>query len=108
MNISNNKTSLRDETNDGEGVCIPIPIRAQESNSTCCGRFIWPEGQGLNQQGKVIKLPVVMERTALSRTSIYSLAKQGLFPAPIKLSVRSVGWREDDIANWINNRPQAV
>jgi hypothetical protein len=29
---SNKETSLRDEANDWEGVCIPFPIRAQESN----------------------------------------------------------------------------
>ncbi|MFU8788922.1 MAG: hypothetical protein ACNA7G_07825 [Methylobacter sp.] len=29
---SNKETSLRDEANDWEGVCIPFPIRAQESH----------------------------------------------------------------------------
>jgi hypothetical protein len=44
-----------DEANDWEGVCIPSPIRAQESNFACYGRSFRPEGRGLNQQGKLIK-----------------------------------------------------
>jgi hypothetical protein len=50
QNISNNKeTSLRDEANDWEGVCIPSPIRARESNfaSLVAGRSFRPEGRGL-------------------------------------------------------------
>jgi hypothetical protein len=47
-----------DEANDWEGVCIPSPIRAQESSFACCWRSFRPEGRGLNQQGKLIKLQI--------------------------------------------------
>jgi hypothetical protein len=50
-----------DEANDWEGVCIPSPIRAQESNFACCGRSFRPEGRGLNQQGKLIKLEKIFQ-----------------------------------------------
>ncbi|WP_192483560.1 MULTISPECIES: helix-turn-helix transcriptional regulator [Cysteiniphilum] len=55
----------------------------------------------------IIKLPCVVEKTSLSTASIYRLAKEGKFPAPIKLSERSSGWLESDINQWIDNRIKA-
>lgn len=40
----------------------------------------------------------------LSRSTIYHLISQDLFPAPIKLGKRAVGWRVSDIETWINER----
>jgi prophage regulatory protein len=55
---------------------------------------------------KVEKLPKVIERTGLKKSSIYSKIKEGLFPAPILLGKRSVGWIEEEVSNWIENRIQ--
>ena len=38
--------------------------------------------------------------TGLPRSTLYFFVKQGTFPAPIKIGVRSVGWLESDIAAW--------
>lgn len=46
---------------------------------------------------------VVMQRTGLSRSAIYEMMKQGIFPQSMKISKRSVGWIEDDIDSWINS-----
>lgn len=51
-----------------------------------------------------IRLPEVMKRTGLSRSSIYDLIKQGAFPAQIGIGVRSVAWLESDVAAWIQNK----
>ena len=40
----------------------------------------------------------------LSRSTIYHLISQRLFPAPIKLGKRAVGWKVSDIEAWINDR----
>lgn len=53
---------------------------------------------------KIIKLPTVMALSALSRSTIYALAKKGEFPAPYKLTARSSGWDADEIENWIASR----
>jgi prophage regulatory protein len=50
---------------------------------------------------KIIKLPQVMEMTSFSVASIYRLCAAGRFPKKIKIGVRSVGWRESDIINYI-------
>jgi prophage regulatory protein len=47
-----------------------------------------------------------MQLTALSRSSLYALAKMGKFPAPVKLSERAVGWLESEISAYINQRAE--
>jgi len=39
-----------------------------------------------------------------SKASIYRLIPAGEFPAPIAFTVRSVRWRESDIAAWIQQK----
>lgn len=53
---------------------------------------------------KVIRLPKVMDKTGLPRTTIYWKMERKLFPKQIKLSARSVGWLESEINKWIEQR----
>ncbi|WP_416138795.1 AlpA family phage regulatory protein [Halomonas sp. HK25] len=43
----------------------------------------------------------VLERCALSRTSLHRLVKVGAFPAPTILGGRTVVWTEAEIDQWI-------
>ena len=38
---------------------------------------------------------------------IYRLMAQRAFPTPVKLAKRSVGWRQHDVREWNEARPQA-
>ena len=52
---------------------------------------------------RIIKLPEVMEKTCLSRSSIFAFVKEGTFPKPVKLGgKRAIGWKEEVIDNWID------
>ncbi|WP_442267627.1 helix-turn-helix transcriptional regulator [Tenacibaculum sp. ZS6-P6] len=53
---------------------------------------------------RILKLPEVIQKTGLSRSTIYAYKKEGIFPEPIKLGRRSVGWIEQDIENWIEEK----
>lgn len=53
---------------------------------------------------RIIRLPEVIIRTGQSRSTIYDRIRQGVFPAPISLGSRSVGWLESDIDEWIAAR----
>lgn len=53
---------------------------------------------------KLLRLPVVEERTGLKKTTIYSGMAAKTFPAPVRLSSRAVAWREDEIDGWIAER----
>jgi len=55
-----------------------------------------------------IRLPEVMARTGLKRSSIYKFVNQGTFPAQIPLGERAVGWDESEVSAWIETRIQAA
>ena len=54
--------------------------------------------------GKLLRLPRVVDITALGKSSIYAGVKSGTFPAPVRLSARAVGWREEEIDRWVSER----
>jgi prophage regulatory protein len=53
---------------------------------------------------KIVRLPVVLSRTGLSRSSIYLKVNQSVFPAPVSLGARAIGWMESQIDSWILSR----
>lgn len=52
----------------------------------------------------ILRLPAIKARTALSRSSIYKLVAQHAFPQPVRLGLRSVGWLEAEIDDWLERR----
>jgi prophage regulatory protein len=53
---------------------------------------------------KVLRLPQVIERTSLRRSTIYEMMGRGIFPKPVKLNLRSNGWIESEITDWVAAR----
>jgi prophage regulatory protein len=53
---------------------------------------------------KVIRLAQVMASTGLGRSTIYKYIAKDEFPAPFKISERSVGWLESEVQQWIQSR----
>lgn len=56
---------------------------------------------------KILRRPEVEATVGLSRSSIYAKMADGTFPQSIKLSQRSVGWLEHEVAEWLKNRVTA-
>ena len=52
----------------------------------------------------ILRLPAVMLRTGLSRSSLYDKISKGEFPTSINLGLRAVGWVESEINEWIDDR----
>lgn len=52
-------------------------------------------------QARILRLPEVMTRTGLSRSTIYLRMEGGQFPDQIALGGRAVGWIESEIQDWI-------
>jgi prophage regulatory protein len=44
------------------------------------------------------------ERYNLPRSTIYDLVAKGLFPKPIRLGVRAVGWSVAELEEWERSR----
>ena len=53
---------------------------------------------------RFLRLPEVLARTGLSRSTIYVRLEQGLFPRPVSLGGRAVGWIESEVDEWIRQR----
>jgi len=53
---------------------------------------------------RFLRLPEVLNMTALSRSSVYRLMNAGTFPASIQLSAKSIAWVEEEVQNWIEQR----
>jgi prophage regulatory protein len=56
----------------------------------------------------ILRRKQVQARTGLSRSTIYLYIKEGLFPKPIALGPRAVGWIESDVSDWIAQRMKAA
>ena len=52
---------------------------------------------------RIIRLKTVLERTGLSRSTIYRKIREGSFPAQLKLTVHGAGWHESAVSRWISN-----
>lgn len=55
---------------------------------------------------RILRRPDVERITGLSRSTLYAMMAEGAFPKPVKLGKRAVGWREADIAAWLESRAQ--
>ena len=55
-------------------------------------------------QQQILRLPDVKTLSGYSRSTIYLYIANGLFPSPIKIGARSVGWPEDEINQIIRAR----
>ncbi len=60
-----------------------------------------------DNQPRLIKLPEVQHKTALSRTGIYDRVRAGEFPAPVSLGGSAVAWVEAEVTAWIQARIEA-
>jgi prophage regulatory protein len=50
---------------------------------------------------KILRLPIVLDRTGLSRSTVYQRVTEGRFTRPVSLGARAVGWIETEIEEWI-------
>jgi prophage regulatory protein len=50
---------------------------------------------------KILRMRTVLERTGLSRSTLYRKMKSGTFPNQVQLSEHCCGWRESAINRWI-------
>ena len=55
----------------------------------------------------ILRLPKILKRTGLSRSSIYLRISKGDFPHSISLGGRAVGWLEDEVEDWLKEKIEA-
>ena len=63
-----------------------------------------PRNERTNPPIRFLRLPEVMKRTGLSRSTIYVRLAEGRFPRPVALGGRAVGWIEAEVEEWVAER----
>jgi prophage regulatory protein len=53
---------------------------------------------------RLLRRPMVRERTGLSDQQIYEGIKNGTFPKQVPVGQATVGWVESEVDAWIQNR----
>ena len=53
---------------------------------------------------RILRLPDVLDKTGLGRSSVYALVSRGAFPRPVRIASRAIGWQEAEIERWLKER----
>jgi prophage regulatory protein len=59
------------------------------------------EPSPVSTRERIIRLPTVLDRTGLSRTTLYRKIGEGTFPRQVPISVHGAGWYESAVDRWI-------
>lgn len=63
--------------------------------------------QSISSNTQLLRLPAVIERTGLSRSTIYRKQAEGSFPRAVRISDHAMAWVSSDIDSWISERVMA-
>ncbi|MBN1951131.1 MAG: AlpA family transcriptional regulator [Bacteroidales bacterium] len=55
-----------------------------------------------NTEEKILRLPKVLSKTGLTRTTLYNMIKEERIPKPIGLGMRCSGWLLSEVNSWID------
>jgi prophage regulatory protein len=48
----------------------------------------------------LIRMPEVLKRVGVSRTTLYQMLAKGAFVQPVRISERAIGFRSDEVDAW--------
>jgi prophage regulatory protein len=52
---------------------------------------------------RILRIRSVLERTGLSRSTLYRKIRGGTFPKQVRIAERCAGWRESAVREWLQN-----
>jgi len=52
---------------------------------------------------RILRLNAVLDRTGLSRATLYRKIQDGTFPRQVRIAERCTGWRESAVNEWMQN-----
>ncbi len=52
---------------------------------------------------RILRLKAVLDRTGLSRSTLYRKVSAGTFPKQVRIAARCAGWRESAVETWMQN-----
>ena len=51
----------------------------------------------------ILRIKAVMQRTGLTRPTLYRKIAEGTFPRQIRISTNCIGWRESAVDAWLRS-----
>ena len=55
----------------------------------------------------ILRPPEATKLTGLSQSTLRRMVERGDFPPPLRLGLRSIGWWEEEVLDWLKSRPRA-
>lgn len=55
------------------------------------------------EEERILRLPDVLYRTGLSRTTLYRKIAEGTFPQQVRISQKGSGWRASAVETWMGD-----
>lgn len=52
---------------------------------------------------RLLRLDEVLHTTGIGRNTVYRRIKEGTFPKQVRIGPNSVGWRQSEISQWMND-----
>lgn len=52
---------------------------------------------------RILRLGAVLNRTGLTRSTLYRKIHTGTFPKQVRIATRCTGWRESAVSDWMRN-----
>jgi prophage regulatory protein len=62
------------------------------------------DGLGDIRDVQLLKASSVLKRTALAKSSMYAMIRDGDFPSPVQIGPRAVAWVDEEVDAWIAER----
>lgn len=57
----------------------------------------------IDPDDRILRIGTVLQKTGLTRSTLYRKIQRGEFPKQIKLSERCAGWRQSSVNAWLRN-----
>jgi prophage regulatory protein len=52
---------------------------------------------------RILRIKTVLQRTGLTRSTLYRKIQFGTFPKPVRIAARCAGWRESAVKEWLKD-----
>ncbi len=59
--------------------------------------------EALERPSSILRIKAVMQRTGLTRPTLYRKIAEGTFPKQIRISANCIGWREVAVDAWLRS-----
>lgn len=94
----NQPTLAASDDDGGDADPEPAKRRTRQQRPATATHQATPAPQG----DALLKIQVVLQRTSLSKSTLYAKIKEGSFPQPVRLGARCSRWKASELDQWLS------